>query len=258
MAQNEMDKEASRNERDDVRELENAFKLNIGNSIDKMLAIVTGDYRCPMLPGEPDKITKSIRDNDAFRTASRMKGGNRRVSGGGDDYDDGGDDYRHQVVRNHEGYSDNTQRFVPSNDFSGRQTPPPSPSPVLSKYSGVLGELERFRFSSDDARREKQMAFVVSALRSALQTLTIKDVAANTRKQFGEYVAEVEPIPGGVKVLYNFKGTKVSVAARGAFNGDETICVFRKGEQVFGGVYRVDEDGDKTDVSENYGITLGD
>jgi hypothetical protein len=59
-----------------------------------------------------------------------------------------------------------------------------------------------------------------------------------------------------LQVNFDFNGTKVNVAARGAFNGDETVCVYRKADKIMGSVVRVEEDGSQTDLSGNYGITL--
>jgi hypothetical protein len=95
MAQTQEEKEQNGRDFEDLREIEAAFKLNVGNNLDKMLAIVTGNYKCPSLPGEPDKITKSIKDNDEYRASMRMSG--RRDA----DYDerDYGDDRGRGVVQ---------------------------------------------------------------------------------------------------------------------------------------------------------------
>ena len=69
------DRGERRESRDDIRELENSFKLNIGNSVDKMLGVVTGEYHAPRLPGEPDKITKHIKESEAWHEAAALRSG---------------------------------------------------------------------------------------------------------------------------------------------------------------------------------------
>jgi hypothetical protein len=254
MAQTQEEKEQNGRDFEDLREIEAAFKLNVGNNLDKMLAIVTGNYKCPSLPGEPDKITKSIKDNDEYRARMRMSG--RRDA----DYDerDYGDDRGRGVVRNHNGYQQQQQRggdeFRPQYREASAQEY--APSPAMSKYAAIVNELERYRFADDDARRERQLSHIVNTIRTALQELTIRDVAYNTRKAFKDHVAGVTKIAGGLQVNFDFNGTKVNVAARGAFNGDETVCVYRKADKIMGSVVRVEEDGSQTDLSGNYGITL--
>jgi hypothetical protein len=253
MAQTQEEKEQGAREFEDLREIEAAFKLNVGNNLDKMLAIVTGQYRCPTLPGEPDKITRSIKDNDEFRARMRMMG--RREG----DYEGG--EYEHgQVRRAHKGYEERESFRPQYREVGGggglgggyEYSPPPG----TNKYAGIFNELERYRFADDDARRERQMSHLVNKIRAALQELTLRDVAYNTRKAFKEHVASVEPAAGGLTVKFDFSGTKVNVTARGAFNGDETVCVYQKDGKVHGGVVRVEEDGSKTDLTSNYGITL--
>ena len=256
MAQNQDEKEQASREFEDLRELEAAFKLGVGNNIDKMLAIVTGNYKCPSLPGEPDKITRSIRDDEAFRTANRMRG-RRRHRDDDDDYEDDGFQYGdnssgRSVVRS--GSGSERESFRPSyREASTHDYAPPS----NSKYASIVSELERYRFADDEARRERQLTHIVNTVRTALQELTIRDVAFNTRKAFKEHVAGVSKIAGGIQVNFDFNGTKVTVAARGAFNGDETVCVYRQGDKIIGAVVRVEEDGEQTNLSANYGITLG-
>jgi hypothetical protein len=100
------------------------------------------------------------------------------------------------------------------------------------------------------------MEAVIGAIRTSLQDLVIKDVANNTKKAFGEYVKEVFKVGGGIKINFDFSGTKISVSARGAFAGDETVCVSRQGEKIVASVLRIDDNG-KTDLTSNFGITMG-
>jgi hypothetical protein len=44
-------------EEDGLKGIHNAFNLNLGSDVDKMMKVVTGKYRCPKLPGEPSSIT---------------------------------------------------------------------------------------------------------------------------------------------------------------------------------------------------------
>jgi hypothetical protein len=251
MAMNEDEKESSSREHQDIRELENAFKLNIGNDIDKMLAVVTGNYRTPRLQGEPDKITKSIKDEN-YRTAQKLK--RHYVQDGHDDRAGirrSGEDERGESEGNSSESLDRYMSLLRREDSA-----PTGGSYSSGRFATIVNELERFRFSSDTERRERQIGIVVAAVRNALQTLIIREVGMNTKRAFREHVENVYTVPGGIKVAFNFAGDKHTVTARGAFSGEETVCVYKKGQQVYGGVVRL-EGEENVDISGNYGIELG-
>jgi hypothetical protein len=45
----------------DSKEIHRAFNLGLGTDLDKLYKVVTGQYRCPKLPGEPARITAPSR-----------------------------------------------------------------------------------------------------------------------------------------------------------------------------------------------------
>ena len=51
-------REALEAEIEDLQRISDHFRLNLGQNIDKFLAVVTGEYKCPKFPGEPDRITQ--------------------------------------------------------------------------------------------------------------------------------------------------------------------------------------------------------
>lgn len=221
-------KEQRRAEREDIRGLEKCFKLGIGNDLDKMLDAVKGRYHAPAMPGEPDKITAPI---------PRSKSGGRAVTASTDEEDD---DYveETQAPVQHARTSSNSGRSV-------------------QKYAEIVNELERFRFADDLDKRKKQFAAINVAIRTALQDLIIKDVAQNTKQAFKDHVVEpVYKVSGGIKIIYDFSGQKIAVAARGAFFGDETIYISREGDKIKGGVARTGSEGELEDISGNYSITV--
>ena len=201
-------------EREETRNIENAFKLNLGNSEDKFLALLKGEYRTQSLPGESPKITESIggeKLNDAF--------------------------FENPYTQFH--------------GASGRGMP----SPKYEKYAEVIDILDRFKFSSDEERRKKQMNIVANAIRGSFQELTLEEVAINTRKAYGQAVKHVFQTNGGLKVVYSFNGAECVVVAKGAFFGDETICIAAKNNKLVCGVFRIDGDH-SADLSKNFDLTV--
>jgi hypothetical protein len=55
-------------ERESLRKLPDAFKLNLGANPDRFYEIILGQYRPPKIDGENDKITKSV-DTDNWHDA---------------------------------------------------------------------------------------------------------------------------------------------------------------------------------------------
>lgn len=225
----------------DLNQLKDAFKLNIGNDVDRMLDVVTGRYRAPQLPGEPDRITKHIKESQGWHDHAQQRQSR---------------------------YSEIMAASAAEGDETGtvnRSAPPVSYNQAVSyaaapklpaKYAQLMKELERITFSDDEEKFNKQMEAAVGGIRKAMQELVIKDVAANTRQTFGEHVSEVFQVGGGLKVDFVYDGKKYSVSARGPFTGDETVCLHRKGDKLVGSVLRIDENG-KTDLTSNFGITIG-
>jgi hypothetical protein len=227
------------NDRESLKEIEAAFKLNIGNSVDKMFDVITGNYHTPRLPNEPDKITKHIKESEAWHEAAALR---RSMPASAD-----AEERRGGVTRKED------YRTVATASYHQASAPTYN---LPARYASVLKELERFAFSEDEEKRERQMETVVGAIRTALHELVIRDVANNTKKALKDDVTEVFKIGGGIKVVFNFEGEKISVSARGPFTGDEMVVVYRKGDKKAGGVIRVDENS-STDLSANFGITLG-
>lgn len=222
-------KEDRRRDREDIRGLEQSFKLGIGNSLDKMLDVVTGNYRAPSLPGEPEKITAPIKG---------ISGGRKKAV----------------TAARHEDYEeeDESPRRGGGNDYR-----PASSSAGISRYAEVVSELERFRFAEDKDKRKRQMTAVVASIRTALQELIIKEVYANTKRAFGDdHIGQVFKINGGCKIVFVFGDQKIAVSARGAFLGEETVCVYKQGEKINAGVMRVLDDGETEDISSNYAISM--
>ncbi len=201
------------------------FRVNV-NSLDAMMDLVMGKHHAPPLPGEPDKIRAPIPENRG-----------RNVTADRSDDTEGG----HPVERRE------TRTIY-------REAA--TPQSIPNKYAQVVKELDRFEFSEDETKRNRQMETIIASIRSSLQDLVIKEVAKNTRKAFGEYVKDIFKVGGGVKINFNFNGTEVSISARGSFTGDETICVARQDDRLVASVLRIDENG-KTDLTSNFGITLG-
>lgn len=210
-------KEQRRVEREDVRQIEQSFKLGIGNNLDKMLAVVTGQYKPPKLPGEPDKITKPIKEGVTSASANPAPS---------------------QVMQVH----------VPVEKLA---------SQTQYKYGEVLTELERFPFSNDPKKRHSQLQTVTSAVRQALQDLVIKEVAGNTKAAFTDHVSEVFKVGGGIKVVFDFGEQRIAVTAKGPFYGDETVCCYRKDNNIVGSVIRLDASQEMDDISQNFDITVG-
>lgn len=227
-------KEDRRVEREDTRYVEQCFKLGIGNSLDKMLDAVTGNYHTPRMPNEPDKITASIRPGMGGSTRSRTKTAS--------DYDN--DDEAYDGPEHPAGYA----------PYPTKAPPQRSSGPM--KYAEIATELDRFRFASDPDKRKKQFAAINVAIRDALQDLIVKDVAQNTKTAFKDHLDKFYKLSGGVKVVYDFENTKIAVSARGAFFGDETICIYRDGDKIKGGVARIDGSGEAEDISANYSIAV--
>jgi hypothetical protein len=233
------------NERADLSMIKDSFKLNIGNDADKFIALLKGDYHAPSLPGEPDRITRPIKDAEKFergRTAS-WEGDDR-------DYNDRDREPRYRPRRD-----GRIERPIDEEDDYEPQQQRRGSSRVPAKYAEVLEALDRFKFSDDENRLRKQMSVVAGGIRNALQELILEDVATNTRTAFGEYVEHIYKVAGGVKVIYKFNDEHCTVIAKGVFFGDESICVHAKGGKVVAGVYRIDGDN-SSNLTANFDITV--
>lgn len=235
-------KQSRADDRQSIRELKDAFSLNVGSNPDRLLAILQGTYKPPSIPGEPERITREVNPGDFQRGVSRKVtmadleeregGGVRRRGRVNEQYDDGVDE-----------------------EIGYRQAAAPRAAAV-SKYAEVAQALDRFTFSDDPERRKKQMNIVVASIRSALQELVLEDVAVNTKRAFKNYAEKVVKTPGGLKVYFNFNGNKLAVVAKGTFYGDETICVHQAGGTIKAAVLRI-EDGNHTDLSSTFEVTVG-
>jgi len=222
-------------ERADVSSIKNAFKLNLGNDADKFIALLEGQYHAPPLPGEPDRITKPIRETHLGSSRGRASWQDMEER-----------DSTVQGVR---------RRIETPIDYDDNDVPTYRIPRIPAKYAEVINELERFRFSDNEDKCRTQMAVVATAIRTSLQELILEDVALNTRKAFGDYVDHIYPAPGGIKVIFNFNNAKCTVIAKGIFFGDETICVHSKSNKVVAGVYRIAEEN-SSDLSQNFEITV--
>jgi hypothetical protein len=212
-------KEQRARDREEIHDLKDAFSLNIGNSADKMIAILQGQYKTPSLPGEPERITRH--DNAPVMHSPRA----RFASGG----------------------AQTQQQYSPVQY---------APQANLSKYADVVDQLERFPFAENEERREKQMAIIAKSVRTALQQLVIQEVANNTKKAMGEYAIDFERKPGGLKAVFNFGDKNISVMATGAFQGDETILVHKVKGRLAGAVVKIREGDDFDDLSSNFYIQV--
>lgn len=182
-------------ERDELRKLPDAFKLNLGANPDRFYDIIMGNYRPPTIEGENPKITAPI-NSDKYATQVRK--------------------LRGQDVEEESGGEENVIRAAGV----------PRPTKVNTKFAAVIQELERFEFSEDPEKLASQFEVVNQSIRNALQRLRLQEVAANTRTAYGKYVQKVEPAPGGLKVYFDFGSGPIAVTAQGSFFGDETICVY--------------------------------
>lgn len=214
-------------DREEIRDIENSFKLNLGTDADKFIALLGGQYHTTPLPGESDKIRKPIQGAEKIGTSWH-----------------GNQHYDNSVYEN------------PGRIETKIAMQPIQPQYMIpEKYAEVIEALDRFKFSEDEATRKKQMSVVASGIRQALQELIIEDVAVNTKKLFGENVTKIVSTPGGLKVNYKFKESECYVVAKGLFFGDETVCLHERDGRIVAGVYRID--GVHTsDLSANFDISV--
>jgi len=197
--------------------------------MDKMLAIVTGQWRPPSIPGEPDRITKPLPGGGTFQQRSTKKAVHQANFA---------DDER--VSYGAAPVSQNTYASQYQSD----------------KYAEVTDLLDKFSFSQDGERRAKQMQVIASAVKSVLPELIVKEVAANTKTAFFKYAEKFLKAPGGITTIFNFGGDRLSVTAKGSFYGDETICVNKDGnDEIVAMVMRING-GSTEDVSDQFDIQM--
>ena len=215
-------KQRRADDRQSIREIKDAFSLNVGSNPDRLLQILQGTYRPPSLPGEPERITRKV-------SASQFsRGVQRRVSMADVDERDGA---------MYSGGPRYVQQEIPS------------------KYAEIIDTLDRFKFAQDEERRKNQMKIVSSALRTALQELVLNEVAVNTKTAFKGFVDSVVKAPGGLKVSFNFDDNKFAVVVKGGFYGDETVCVHRADGKIRAAVMRIAGE-DVSDLSESFEIVV--
>lgn len=215
-AEREQEKLMKQAEREDLRSLPDAFKLNLQGNPDRFYEIIKGTYRPPKLPGESDKITKSI---DANQWAS-ASGKRRSLKGREDDEDE----------------DTGTEMVEPVRRTLGGAKPEPQ---YLSKYAKIVDRLERFPFSDNEEKLAQQLGVVERAIRSGMYEILIQEVVKNTQQFFGSNFHKAYKAPGGVKIIFAFNNKKVSVVAQGNFYGDETIAVFAEGGELSAAVMKL-------------------
>ena len=92
----ETQRQAKAAERDELRKLPDAFKLNLGANPDRFYDIIMGTYKPPMIEGEDPRITAPI-NQDKFATQVRKLKGEHIES----DYEDSAED--REVIRRNGG-----------------------------------------------------------------------------------------------------------------------------------------------------------
>lgn len=212
-------------ERDELRKIPDAFKLNLAANPDRFYEIIQGTYRPPTLEGEDPRITKPL-DTAKFVKQSR------KLTGQEYDEDEGSEEVDHSISR--AGVAKSAKQST--------------------KFASVIQELERFDFSDDPKKREAQISIVAQGIRKSLQHLRLQEVASNTRKAYGKYVQRIEPTPGGIKVSFDFGTGQLAVIAQGSFYGDETVCVFAENGTAKAAVMKI-ANGQKG-VLEGFNVTI--
>lgn len=210
-------KEQRARDREETRDLKNAFTLNIGNDADKFLAILSNQYRAPSLPGEPDRITRQQGNTPMSSPRTTMK------------------------------TASTSMPAIP------RYAAAPEP---ITRYAEIVDQLDRFNFSDDEAKRDKQIKVIAKAVRSAMQEIVLQEVANNTKVAFKDNAKEFFKQPSGLRVVFDFGSGPVSVTAIGGFQGDETICVHKANGKLAGAVVKLRDGEDYDDLSDQFSITV--
>lgn len=218
-------------ERESLRRLPDAFKLNLSANPDRFYEIILGQYRPPKIDGEDDRITKSV-DTDSWHDATNK----RKAPVITDDVDGDADDDGVQMV-------EPIKRTV-------------SQSVKTNKYAKITERLDRFPFSDDPVKKAQQISTVEKCIRNGMNTVILQEVVANTKKIFGKYVVQSVKAPGGLTVRFRFADKTFDVTAAGNFFGDETVAVFANDKGgLSAAVMKFTENGQE--IFEDFKVTMG-
>lgn len=234
--------------------IRDSFSLNVANNPERLLAIMNGEYRTPSLPGEPEKITRPVSSDytSKAKTHYAFK-----------DEDEDSDDADHEVEtddseENEE--SEEVSRPVISNYTS--KAKPEKAEVKNNKYAEVIKEIERFPFLKDPEKLKQAQSVIAKAIRVALVSVVLDEVINNTKKAFKDKLVSAERVPGGIKAVFNFgnpQGKKVVVIAKGAFHGDEIICIHKNEGKTQGAIIRLESGGSEaySDFTDQFDMKLG-
>jgi hypothetical protein len=105
---------------------------------------------------------------------------------------------------------------------------------AMETFQPVVNELNRFKFASSDEKRDEQLGALLLAVKTAVQRVAIREVAANTKRFYDNAVkfSQIENTSGsvkGMKVIYKVASANVVVTAEGEFFGDEIVCLEQDG-----------------------------
>lgn len=232
--------------------IRDSFSLNVGNNPERLLAIMNGEYRPPSLPGEPEKITKPVSSDYTSRAKTHYAF--KEEDEDSDEIDNDTDSDSDETDENEE-----VSRPVISNYTSKAEK---SESKNNSKYAEVIKEIERFPFLKDPEKLKQAQSVIAKAIRVALVSVVLDEVINNTKKAFKDKLISAEKIPGGVKATFNFgnpQNKKVIVMAKGAFHGDEIICIHKNEGKTQGAIIRLENGGSEaySDFTDQFDIKLG-
>lgn len=222
----EVNWEKRKSEVEEERQIRKAFTTDIGNDADKFLAILTGNYQPVRLPTDSDRIFKH---SDNQPTVSRKLP---------------------KFAMADDGDEDEEELHEPEPLKVANRTP------SVNKYAEFTEQLERFPFIKDQAKRKELTATVIAAIRVGLNDTIMQEVAKNTKKAFTDHCKKIVKTTGGLKVIFNFGGNDILVTAKGAFYGDETICVHNKGGKTVPAVIKVVGDN-YADLTSEFDLTIG-
>lgn len=119
-------------------------------------------------------------------------------------------------------------------------------------YQPVLDELSKIPFSEN---YQQEMKKIADAVKTAGMQFKVKKIIANT-KSLSKNAQKFFYGENNVRFVFSILNTKYSLAAAGDFHGNEALHVQVDGDRLVGLVLRMHDDGDYTDVTEQYKIKI--